>query len=486
MDELKEKIEKFSKEWKAVERDTEEKRKTAEEFYRDKLMPLVKEYFLKNNKENVKCECLILTLGTSYEPLVLSISALRPKKVLIMYTEQTQHFLDDVIEFTNLKPSQYQTALIGSENPLTLYKKVKDIYIEWNRPKNICVDFTGGTKCMAASCAMAGSAIGAKLIYIGNDKYLGDLKKPDPGTEKLFVVDDPFEVFGDLERDEAISLFNKMNFNSAYRIFSKLENKVPGSNKEYTALRYISRAYDSWDSLNLKQADSDMHKCLDIINNEARVEKNFILSKHKETIKEQADAIAKLYNIHANGNKKEIFKNIEYIIANFYENAMRREKQGKYEMASLLLYRILEMIEQKRLWNYDSFDTSNADYEKLKCDKDMLFKVMNVFVDKIGNKQIYKLDKEISLMNGYIILATIEDEFFTDKDENEKVQELIELRDKVHVRNKGSFAHGFEFIDESKYKTFKKMVDRYISIFYRIEKIDKDKIFKPMKFIELK
>ena len=37
---------------------------------------------------------------------------------------------------------------------------------------------------------MAGSTIGAKLIYIGGN-YLADLRKPEPGSEKLCYIDDP-------------------------------------------------------------------------------------------------------------------------------------------------------------------------------------------------------------------------------------------------------------------------------------------------------
>ena len=122
------------------------------------------------------CESMVLTLGTSCEPLVLSILALRPKKVLILYTEQSFNLLDDVIEFTKLKPTQFIATEVDSENPLQLYHEIKKAYERWGRPEDIYVDFTGGTKSMAAGCAMAGSAIGAKLIYIPPGKYPSQLR----------------------------------------------------------------------------------------------------------------------------------------------------------------------------------------------------------------------------------------------------------------------------------------------------------------------
>jgi len=77
---------------------------------------------------------MVLTLGTSYEPLVLSISVLKPEKVLILYTDKSHHLLDDVIEFTKLKPSQYVATDVDAENPLQLYRKIKDVYEKWGDP----------------------------------------------------------------------------------------------------------------------------------------------------------------------------------------------------------------------------------------------------------------------------------------------------------------------------------------------------------------
>jgi len=61
---------------------------------------------------------------------------------------------------------------------------------------------------MAAGCAMAGSAIGAKLIYIAGN-FLTDLRKPEPGSEKLCYIDDPYTVFGDLEENRPFRYLTK-------------------------------------------------------------------------------------------------------------------------------------------------------------------------------------------------------------------------------------------------------------------------------------
>lgn len=473
--------------WYAMDRSNNEQRMLAEEYYKTELMPLIINYYIQENTKKISetCDAMVLTLGTSYEPLVLSISALKPKKVLILYTDKSFHLLDDVIEFTKLKPTQYTSNEVDAENPLQLYQKIKDIYEKWERPQNIYVDFTGGTKSMAAGCAMAGSAIGAKLIYVGGE-FLTDLRKPRPGSEKLCYIDDPYTVFGDLEREQAISLFNKMDYISAYRIFKELEQRVPGT-KEYSALKYISKAYNAWDSLDIKDAEENLSKCCDIILTEGKLEKRFVLNSHIEKLEKQLKAIKVLKKIHCNEepnkDKEIIFSNIGYVIANLYQNAMRREKEEKYEMASLLLYRVLEIIEQKRLWNY-GVDTSNADFSKLCKDESVLLENGNKILRKLKGFNEWKyLDRKISLLAGYIILATVGDEIIKTKKPGKEVDSINRLRSKIDARNNSIFAHGYEFIDKQKYIEFKKVVEEYMNLLCSIERIDKGELFSICEFI---
>ena len=98
------------------------------------------------------------------------------------------------------------------------------------------------------------------------------------------------------------------------------------------------------DSLDISGASENLSKCCEIIANEGKLERRFILNAHIEKLEKQLNAIKVLEKIHCSKeairDKSIIFNNIGYLIANLYHNAMRREKQEKYEMASLLLYRI--------------------------------------------------------------------------------------------------------------------------------------------------
>ena len=77
-----------TQEWMQLERKTLEQRQQAEEFYENNLMKLIEEDFIVRNKEKVmeKVDYLVLSVGTSYEPIVLNIQLFQPKRILFLYT----------------------------------------------------------------------------------------------------------------------------------------------------------------------------------------------------------------------------------------------------------------------------------------------------------------------------------------------------------------------------------------------------------------
>src|SRR5699024_9656638 len=122
-----------TQEWMNLERATLKQRMIADEFYEKKLMrPIVSE-FLMNNKEAVReeVEGMILTVGTSYEPLVLSIQLFKPKRILFLYTPNTERFIDKVIKFCRLKNSTYDKRMVREGEPLDVYREIKTAYLAW-------------------------------------------------------------------------------------------------------------------------------------------------------------------------------------------------------------------------------------------------------------------------------------------------------------------------------------------------------------------
>lgn len=88
-------------------------------FYEKTLMKLVVEAFIANNQEKVteEVEYLIMSVGTSYGPLVLSIKLLKPGRILFLYTEKTKRILNKVIEYCGLKIMDIEMTKVNETDP---------------------------------------------------------------------------------------------------------------------------------------------------------------------------------------------------------------------------------------------------------------------------------------------------------------------------------------------------------------------------------
>ena len=71
-----------TQEWMQLERKTLEQRKIAEQYYKSERMKLVEEEFIERNRDKLyeDVEYMIVSVGTSYEPIVLSLQLLSRKK----------------------------------------------------------------------------------------------------------------------------------------------------------------------------------------------------------------------------------------------------------------------------------------------------------------------------------------------------------------------------------------------------------------------
>ena len=68
---------------------------------------------------------------------------------------------------------------------------------------------------MSAAATMVGAIIDLQLIYIGSEQYLMDFRKPLPGSETLYFINNPYAVFGDFEIEKAMQLFEQYDYSGA-------------------------------------------------------------------------------------------------------------------------------------------------------------------------------------------------------------------------------------------------------------------------------
>lgn len=491
--------------WKSMPRGSEAARKEAEDFYDQEIMPLLSEVFTYRERSKVRkqYDLLILSLGFSYQPLALCISILKPRRVLFLPSPDTREFMDLVIETTKLKPSQYTYREVDPANTADIYQAVKEVYEEWGRPANVAVDPTGGTKAMAAGIAMAGVMIGADLVYV-NSKYSPALRRPEPGSEHLTYLVNPYAVFGDLEEELALNLYREGDYLGAARIWRRLASRVPDPEaRRCEMLSALCLAYEAWDNLDWVEAAVKMREFTDAVERFGHtssgkrlvpfmVETMSRLRKQMATVEllkryfepdnvpsGQSQASSRLRHLDL-----EFLQDLPAVIGlvgSIYQNALRRERQGKLDMASLLFYRIVEMLAQRRLATY-GIDTHEPNYDILPSD--LLDRINQLCAaPKSGLRPFRQLPSPISLVESYVVLAALGDAFT----EGLSFSRLI---GKVNARNYNIFAHGFEHFHLSsgeneprEYRQFKELTLERLEAWARVEGIDWMQEFTQLQFV---
>lgn len=505
---MNKKLNEKTKEWMGLERATFEQRAKAETYYENQLMDLIVKEFIKNNKEKVteRVDCMILSVGTSYEPLVLNLSLFQPKKILFLYTERSEKIIDKIVDFCGLNTSDFQKAKVNETNPLDIYKKVKNAYLEWEEPSKLYIDFTGGTKAMSAAASMAGAVIDIQLVYVGTNDYLVDFRKPRPGSETLYYISNPYEVFGDFEIEKALHLFAQYNYAGAREKLAVLKEKVPDPviRQQLDFLYYLAGMYEYWDSLDFSKAFHSAEYLIKMLERDRKLNPHYILMDYLPILKEQKHLLFPLSNIREQIKIKgimKVFRELESIVPLMFtmmQNSFIREKQEKYDSATLLLYRLLEMIEQRRLALYD-IDVSRANFLEIKYPMgrfvglegktkeqclEWYTREISAMKQKIFGKPSGKyMPEQISLLDGYIHLAVLQDEIMTEEGKD-SVNMLKRLRSAVYLRNNSIFAHGLSPVSITDFQKFKEYVLQLFQRFCRVENIDFKESTKKMEYID--
>lgn len=485
-----------TREWKQLERKTFEQRQIADEFYERNLMKLIEEDFIARNKAKVfeKVEYLVASVGTSYEPIVLNIRLLKPRRILFLHTDETENTLSKIVKYCELEAVEYEKRRVSETSPLDIYQEIKRSYIVWEKPRKMYIDFTGGTKAMSAAAAMAGAMIDVQLVYVGSNDYLTDFRKPNPGSETLFYIDNPLSIFGDFEIEKALTLFEKYNYAGAQEKLGELKESIPDPaiRQQMNFVYLLAKVYELWDALDFRQAYEYIGKLNHQLRRDRLMHGNFLLMDCYEHLEKQEEILRYLKEIPELLKKKcnaDIIKSkniMNALMFTMYQSACIREKQEKYDMATLLFYRLLEMIEQRRMSHYGLYVSQmnyaqikydnkyQPAYEKLDSRQQLEFfkgRVREIKVELFGRPGNDYLPDQVSLLEGFIMLTALGDPIVCSEDKGE-INKLKRIRAMVYLRNNSIFAHGLGPVSYNDYLKFKNFVLEIFRSFCGIERVN--------------
>lgn len=171
-------------------------------FYYDQVLgPVITQF--RARTEHIRgqfgrVDLLVSMLGFSPETAVLACHALRPLRLLVLYSGNAADSISIVRRFVtgdenDLLPA---SSFAPQECPPTeptgigtiIEKAVADVR-STNKDARIVVDITGGKKVMSAAAALAAARLGLPVVYIDGD-YDPKIRRPRPGTESLVMISD--------------------------------------------------------------------------------------------------------------------------------------------------------------------------------------------------------------------------------------------------------------------------------------------------------
>ncbi|MBM3234461.1 TIGR02710 family CRISPR-associated protein [Candidatus Pacearchaeota archaeon] len=435
----------------------------ADSIYWNDIFPVVEKRFLEQNKIQ-GYDWLILPSGLEVSYYILLIKAINPKNIYFLGTKEfKEHFLDKIIAKTGIKPSQYiiDTLDYNEMDVADVYNKIRErLDLFYN--KKVILDLTRGKRIMSVGAGIVGAFFGFDLVYIDED-WLDDIKRGMPGTEKLVPSKNPFDVFGDLEGQEARELFNNYNYGAALFFYKRLKEKVADFRK-IEIEEIMSEAYLHWNSFNFKAAFSKF-ELLIRKSSQYNIKLDSRLLNNFEVIK--------ILGSLDTGNPEKIddISNL-HIIIDLYANSLRKAEIHSFDDALSRLYRVLELISQYRLRSY-GIETSRPELKNITEDYKKIV------------KDIYGIEKdtplEIGLKDGYIFLYILKDYIV----ENDTLDDLRKMFGVIRTRDTSIIAHGLQLAGENAFKSMDVLAKKYINRLCIKLGISFENILKQHTFIKL-
>lgn len=434
----------------------------------------------------------LIILGSGQETTAaLLMGTLQLEHVAFLLTESTGGFPQRVAKvlegFSDLpplatQPEQWLCPEGDHSAPLQVYEGVKQVYDVWRsagiESSSIAVDVTGGMKPMSVGLEKAAHLLGLTTIYLESEYGPGPTpgtRRPISGTQRLVIPPDPYQVFGDLEAAEAKRLYAAHDYDDAQQRFAKLAKRVP-SHPHYALHAQLAMAYSQWDNFNLKEAEDQLgglittygttlgKKALQRLHDQVELLQRIrplCEDRPPPPQKRRQETMAPFAQRQV-GRLKEL-PVATALLAVLYANALRRRDQNRLDLASLLLYRCLELMSQQRLathnvhtdWSLDGMEELKAQFPSLSSPQ-----------------------RKIAMGQGYKILQTIGDPLGAGCD-------LERIRTGADSRNQSLTAHGFTFISEEDFYTFKEVVNEVQVIWCEVNNINWNNYLEAATFLDI-
>jgi CRISPR-associated protein (TIGR02710 family) len=455
----------------------------AHQFRIDVMLEGIIEKARKKSDAKSGIDLLISLSGFSPSTTIIAYEIIAPKKLLVLSSESTEDSINTIGDYLigsgRLKLSDFMVLYCKPSDPLSIYELISE-EITRIRPMSgdeieAIIDITGGKKVMSATAAQAAWQLDLPLCYI-DSRFNDEMRIPVPGTERLILISNPAELYGDVEMNAAKDMFNDGRFESAHNQYLKLSQRIskPASARFMASL---SSLYKAWCDVDLKSLPG----AIETVENDLQDTRvtNLMGSKNKTTIAHQINFL------------KELLKENRRIIQlNFWVLGLHYQGLGRHDFAALFFYRTIEGCLAARLeTEYNGFVCKKPDYSVLPYSYSDLLNNFLTATRSMGLKYDNTDLPHFSLgyMNSAFLLEAMEDSLLTRVKSHGNKNPLKLLYELSKIRNESILAHGLQSVSEKNCQKIQYAAFNILDAFNNLAegKADLKKECESLRFIKL-
>jgi CRISPR-associated protein (TIGR02710 family) len=282
---------------------------------------------------------LILTVGTTREPLEVALSEHAPEGVVFLASQASHPVAAELLRDYGASFRHHTLLLEDAESLLEAYQKALLALrkaLEWEA-KAIVADLTGGTKPMAAGLTLALTGRGVVFSYVGGERRDPETGRVLSGHERLRLLEDPTARFGLREWAGFTRAWNALNLGMALSELESLLSRPlsPSEARFYRAMQGVVEGLMEWDRFRhqeaLKRLSAHLPVALAVAEAWGHGGKVRVL-KGLEALLPHLQSIVE-------AREKPTFPLLQDLLA----NAERRAALGRFDDALARLYRALEL-----------------------------------------------------------------------------------------------------------------------------------------------
>lgn len=448
-------------------------------FYFQQLMPRFRP-LLESRPEHVAIReaqhregfsTLVSLMGFSPETTVHAAVILRPKKLVVAYSENGRETARPAFEYLQreniVDVLDTQPVPIDAFNPQDIYDKLRQ-YLRDNekslaeadnvQPANaVIVDITGGTKLMSASSGALAWESNLRLCYLNGGWNPQQGASGLAQTSQMMIFRNPSRKNGYQRRYEALDHYRRGDFVAGIEGFEESQRLIDDSFFDLLAYELCCtyRLVTQFDFEATGEAISRLEGVLSIAGVRRLYENRLNVQPHVEHLRRFAE------------------RDPQTIIAALFELAEIYVRRKRYDFAGLLFYRAMEALVEVGLKNLaPDFEMNKPDFSLLSINEEVLRKeYARLSPDGSGTAVLPR--GELRLLSGFGVLCVLDDQIplrFMNAGETElrnaeksgrlAVGNLMRL---AEIRNQSYLAHAFRTLSQEECENIRTGADQLAS-----------------------